>query len=290
MWIFSMVLWLFISILFGLIFWSFWSVILSRRAKSQSLEQSLSIIFWRSECPNCKTTLQAIDLIPLFSFLFQGWRCRYCKKKISWFYPILELWSAIIFWFAWWYLSGQWTAIALFWMMTWWILWLMVVHSVLWYEIHMPLLFVWFAALIIAIRNWLFQRDVLWWWVALFIVFLVLYFMAKWVVRIRYHVKEDWLWIWDILMSPYLWTLLFAWLWAWFWTLDRILAILYFLIFSGIVWIIWYYLQTKQQTKRAYRFLNAKIANQSLPLLPSMVISMFIIILFKETLFSLVIF
>lgn len=290
MWIFSMVLWLFISILFGLLFGSFWSVILSRRAKSQSLEQSLSIIFWRSECPNCKTTLQAIDLIPVFSFLFQGWRCRYCKKKISWFYPILELWTAIIFWFTWRYLNEQWTAITLFWMTTWWILRLMVVHSVLWYEIHMPLLFVWWAALIIAIRNWLFQRDVLWWWAALLLVFLVLYFMAKGVVRIRYHVKEDWLWIWDILMSPYLWSLLFAWLWAWFWTLDRILAILYFLIFSGIVWIIRYYLQTKQQTKRAYRFLNAKIANQSLPLLPSMVISMFIIILFKETLFSLMVF
>ncbi|MBR6906953.1 prepilin peptidase [bacterium] len=32
----------------------------------------MSIIFGRSECPNCKTTLQARDLIPLISFLIQG--------------------------------------------------------------------------------------------------------------------------------------------------------------------------------------------------------------------------
>jgi prepilin signal peptidase PulO-like enzyme (type II secretory pathway) len=285
-----MALGLIISIFFWLIFWSFWSVILSRRANSQSIEQSLSIVFWRSECPNCKTTLQPWDLIPLVSFLIQWWKCRYCKKKISWFYPILELWSALIFWLVWRFLNGQWTAVVLFWMSTWWILWLMVIHSILWYEIHLPLLFFWFAIVIISIRNWMYEQDVLWWGFALFFVFLILYYMAKWIVKFRYHVSEDWMWIWDILMSPYLWTLLFIWIGSWYGTLDRILAILFFLIFSGIVWIIRYFLQTKSQRKRAYRFMNAKIANKSLPLLPSMVISVFVIIIFKETLFWLSVF
>ena len=285
-----MTVWLLISIFFGLIFWSFWSVILSRRAKSQSMEETLSIIFWRSECPNCKTTLQPWDLVPLFSFIFQKWRCRYCKKKISRFYPILELWSAIIFWTVWFFLNGLWTAVVLYWMITWRILWLMVVHSVMWYEIHIPLLICGFIALLLAIRNGLFPWSVLWWWVILFCIFLVFYFMAKWIVKIRYHMNEDWLWIWDILMSPYLWSLLFAWLWTWLWTLDQILAILYFLIFSWIIWIIWYFLQTKQQTRRARRFLNEKLANQSLPLLPSMVLAVFIIIVFKDTLFWMLVF
>ena len=285
-----MTFWLILSVFFGLLFWSFWSVILSRWAKSQSIEQSLSILFWRSECPNCKTRLQARDLIPLISFLIQWWKCRYCKKKISWFYPILEIGSAIIFWFAWRYFSAQWIAITIFWMITGWILWLMIVHSVMWYEIHIPLLIVWFSILIIAMRNWLFDRNVLRWWVILFFVFLILYFFARWLVRIRYHVKEDGLWIWDIMVAPYLWTLLFSWIGPWMWWLDQALAVLYFLIFSGIVGIIRYFLQTKQQTKRAHRFLSVKIANQSLPLLPSMVISVVVIIIFKETLFWLSIF
>jgi len=92
------------------------------------------------------------------------------------------------------------------------------------------------------------------------------------------------------MVAPYLWTLLFSWIGPWMWWLDQALAVLYFLIFSGIVGIIRYFLQTKQQTKRAHRFLSVKIANQSLPLLPSMVISVVVIIIFKETLFWLSIF
>jgi prepilin signal peptidase PulO-like enzyme (type II secretory pathway) len=72
-------------------------VILTRWATSESLKQASSIISLRSQCPYCKTTLQARDLVPLLSFIFQGGKCRYCKKKISWFYPILELGSALIF-------------------------------------------------------------------------------------------------------------------------------------------------------------------------------------------------
>jgi prepilin signal peptidase PulO-like enzyme (type II secretory pathway) len=280
-----MFFWLIVSIVFGLLFGSFWSVILSRWAKSENINQSLSIIFWRSECPNCKTTLQARDLIPLISFLIQWWRCRYCKRKISWFYPVLELGSALIFWFAWRYCQSQWIWVTIFWMATGWVLWLMVVYSVLWYEIHIPLLLIWFSILLIGMWKWLFSRECLRWWVVLFCVFLMLYCMARQLVKIRYHIKEDGMWIWDILTSPYLWTLLFIWLWNDFWVLDKTLAILYFLIFSGIIWIIRYFLQSAQNKKRARRFLNTKIANQSLPMLPSTVLAVIVIVLFKDVLF-----
>ena len=37
----------------------------------------------RSECERCHHKLAAIDLIPIFSYLILGGRCRYCHKKIS---------------------------------------------------------------------------------------------------------------------------------------------------------------------------------------------------------------
>lgn len=102
-----MILDLIIAIFLGLIFGSFGSVILSRRGESDNLKQASSILWGRSACPHCKTTLQAWDLIPLLSFVFQKGRCRYCKKKISWLYPILELGSALIFGGTWRYVAEQ---------------------------------------------------------------------------------------------------------------------------------------------------------------------------------------
>ena len=43
----------------------------------------ISIVKGRSYCDNCHTTLNALDLIPIFSYIFLGGRCRYCKTKIS---------------------------------------------------------------------------------------------------------------------------------------------------------------------------------------------------------------
>jgi len=51
----------------------------------------------RSFCPHCKHTLGWQDLFPVFSFLLLGGKCRYCKAKISWQYPVVELATGIIF-------------------------------------------------------------------------------------------------------------------------------------------------------------------------------------------------
>lgn len=48
-------------------------------------------------CPDCKHALRTKDLIPVFSWLWQGGKCRYCKKSISWQYPAVELSTALIF-------------------------------------------------------------------------------------------------------------------------------------------------------------------------------------------------
>ena len=51
----------------------------------------------RSMCPNCKHALGPFDLMPLFSFLIFGQKCRYCKKPISWRYFGVELLTGLTF-------------------------------------------------------------------------------------------------------------------------------------------------------------------------------------------------
>lgn len=77
--------------LFGLIIGSFLNVLIWR------LNDEKAPKFWqgRSVCPKCRHQLSWKENIPLLSFLSLGGRCRYCKKKISWQYPIVELVTAI---------------------------------------------------------------------------------------------------------------------------------------------------------------------------------------------------
>lgn len=51
----------------------------------------------RSICPHCKHELSALDLVPVFSYLALQGKCRYCKKKISWHYPVIEILTAVSF-------------------------------------------------------------------------------------------------------------------------------------------------------------------------------------------------
>lgn len=63
------------------------------------------MIFGRSFCPNCRHTLAWYDLIPVLSFVFLKGRCRYCKKRISIQYPLVELVTGILFVFVFWHWS-----------------------------------------------------------------------------------------------------------------------------------------------------------------------------------------
>ncbi|MFH1393070.1 MAG: prepilin peptidase, partial [Patescibacteria group bacterium] len=84
-----------LSSLFGLVFGSFLNVIIYR------LKTRQNIIFDGSFCPECKKKLKWFDLVPLLSFIYLRGRCRYCHKKISWQYPIVEILSGLIWVFAW---------------------------------------------------------------------------------------------------------------------------------------------------------------------------------------------
>lgn len=55
------------------------------------------ILFGRSKCDSCKKPLGPKNLFPIFSFLFQKGRCSFCRKKLSWYYPISEVLAGFIF-------------------------------------------------------------------------------------------------------------------------------------------------------------------------------------------------
>ena len=57
----------------------------------------VTVMRGRSFCPSCSHTLAWQDLIPLLSFALLKGRCRYCKEKISFQYPLIELATGLLF-------------------------------------------------------------------------------------------------------------------------------------------------------------------------------------------------
>ena len=78
----------------GLFFGSFYNVVALRRVKNES------IVFPASHCVNCNHKLAFYELIPVFSYLFLKGKCKKCKKKISFQYPLIELLTGILFAFS----------------------------------------------------------------------------------------------------------------------------------------------------------------------------------------------
>lgn len=83
---------MFLSIfMIGTIFGSFYYVVAYRIPKGES------IVYPASHCPNCNHRLGSLELIPIFSFLLQGGKCKNCKQKISIFYPLFEIACGLLF-------------------------------------------------------------------------------------------------------------------------------------------------------------------------------------------------
>ena len=77
--------------IFGLVLGSFYTNLGIRLCKKES------IIKPRSHCDNCNHKLKIYELIPVFSYLFLKGKCSYCKERINIVYPVLELFTAILF-------------------------------------------------------------------------------------------------------------------------------------------------------------------------------------------------
>lgn len=56
----------------------------------------------RSRCLHCNHVLAWYDLLPLVSWLSLGGKCRYCRTKIGWFEPLIELGLAAFFVLSYW--------------------------------------------------------------------------------------------------------------------------------------------------------------------------------------------
>jgi len=80
-----------IAFIFGLLFGSFLNVVILRIPNEES------VVFGSSHCTSCNTALKPWHNIPLFSWLFLRGKCSYCKTKISLQYPLIELFSGMIF-------------------------------------------------------------------------------------------------------------------------------------------------------------------------------------------------
>lgn len=80
-----------IIFLFGLAIGSFLNALVWR------IQTGKSIVLKRSQCPRCGHELSYLDLIPVFSFIFLSGKCKYCKRSISWQYPIIEIATAFLF-------------------------------------------------------------------------------------------------------------------------------------------------------------------------------------------------
>ena len=61
------------------------------------LPKKLPVTKGRSACTSCRHTLGPFDLVPILSYLILRGRCRHCKAKIPFFYPLVETLVAILF-------------------------------------------------------------------------------------------------------------------------------------------------------------------------------------------------
>ena len=77
--------------IFGLILGSFYTVV------GERLPEGKSIVNPPSHCPNCNHRLGILELIPVFSFLFLGGKCKNCRSKIPVLSTIIEVLTAILF-------------------------------------------------------------------------------------------------------------------------------------------------------------------------------------------------
>lgn len=80
-----------LSFIVGVSIGSFINVIILR------FDNLKTVIAGRSHCPDCQHVLAWYDLVPILSYLTLRGKCRYCHKKISIQYLLVELSTGLIF-------------------------------------------------------------------------------------------------------------------------------------------------------------------------------------------------
>lgn len=89
-WIFDMVIYV-VIFLYGIVIGSFLNVCILRIPLKENIAKE------RSHCMRCGYQLAWYDLIPLFSYIFLGGKCRRCKEHISLQYPLVEALNGVLY-------------------------------------------------------------------------------------------------------------------------------------------------------------------------------------------------
>ncbi len=76
---------------FGAAMGSFINLVVDRENRKETFTGG------RSHCDFCKKSLGVTDLIPVASFIFLSGKCRYCKKRLSFYYPLTEMLAGILY-------------------------------------------------------------------------------------------------------------------------------------------------------------------------------------------------
>ncbi|ADY27134.1 Prepilin peptidase [Deinococcus proteolyticus MRP] len=79
------------ALVFGLLVGSFTNVLIWRLPRGESIS------FPPSHCPHCDHPLAPKDLVPVFSWLSLGGKCRYCGAPIKTRYPTVELITGVAY-------------------------------------------------------------------------------------------------------------------------------------------------------------------------------------------------
>lgn len=87
---FKIIFYLF-AFIFGICIGSFLNVVILRLPRGESLIKK------SSHCMTCGTKIRAIDLIPVFSWIFLKGKCHSCGEKISVRYPIIESLNGLLY-------------------------------------------------------------------------------------------------------------------------------------------------------------------------------------------------
>ena len=292
-----------ISLIFlGLVFGSFGSVIFYRLWDWPTKKTWKWFLVWRSECPKCHHKLATRNLIPIFSRLFQWWKCEYCKKPISWFYPFLEITTVLIFLIIFFKFSSGWILGHNIWlyegyiytffiMISAWLLRIIFLYDIKTYELHITATV--FLAIITLFFTLFFGSNrleiLLWIWIFA-AIFLLIYYGSKIYVKEKYKKDAEWFWLWDVIIAP----ILGAWLVFFLqpnWIFQRCYLVCLFIIFSSLVGLFYFaiellikYFFKIKKSKKPYELQN------SIPFLPSMIIWFLIEILLRSSITELIYF